>query len=126
MLERQRQKNVQGGRPRKREVKLSEDDDQILTAAAAAERITVPAFLVQAGLNAAGAMGEPQRRAAAFDLLRVEHQLSRIGNNLNQIARQLNAGGGVHSDVVRTLAEVRAELRHVGGAADAFVDEARR
>jgi hypothetical protein len=42
-------------------------------------------------------------------------QLARVGNNLNQIARQLNAQWGAFSsrDIAETLREVKAALQRI-------------
>jgi hypothetical protein len=40
----------------------------------------------------------------------VYEQLKRLGNNLNQIARQLNAGRGTPPDLSRLLQDIRAVL----------------
>ncbi|MYM20473.1 plasmid mobilization relaxosome protein MobC [Brevibacterium sp. 5221] len=121
-----RQENVGGGRPRQRLVKLTEEEDQVLNAAALRERMTVPAYLVQSGLNAAGMPSERQRSAAAQDLMGLEYQLARIGNNLNQMARQMNTDGSVHADLTNTLVQVRDALRRIEPTSARFIEQVGR
>lgn len=125
MSTRSRQQNVAGGRPRARQVKLSEPEDQLLNAAAAAQRISVPAYMVEASLAAAGVPGESTRSFAASQLLRVERELSRIGNNVNQMARQMNTDGSVHEDLRATLAAVRVQIRRLERVSEDFISELR-
>lgn len=58
------------------------------------------------------------RRQASLDLAGALRQLAGMGNNLNQIARQVNAGGGSGHDRVQVVAALMAidagleRLRH--------------
>lgn len=126
MAERMRQANVDGGRPCRREVKLTAREDGALVDAATDRELTVPAFLVEAGLNAVGQVSDKQRREAASALLRVEYQLARIGNNLNQIARQVNTDGSLSDDLDGTLALVRQEMERLALVAESFVERVGR
>ncbi len=54
------------------------------------------------------------RRTAADDRLLVE--LNRIGINLNQVARQANAGGGLNGELGSVIARLHGVLEQVGDA----------
>jgi hypothetical protein len=67
-------------------------------------------FLVESGLTSEAPTSEDRRRRERAIL-----ELSRVGNNLNQIARQLNAQRGTISsgDIEETLREVKAALKGI-------------
>lgn len=124
MSERKRQANVEGGRPVRREVTLTPvQDGQLVVAAERAGR-TVPAFLVEAGLKAGGYQTETERRESIFALFQVREQLARIGNNVNQMAKLLNAEGEVDTDLRATLALVREKITAVDEVVTLFAAEA--
>lgn len=123
MSERKRQANVEGGRPARREVTLTPVEDGQLTVAAERAGRTVPAFLVEAGLKAGGYQTETERRESIFALFQLREQLARIGNNVNQMAKLLNAEGDVHTDLRTTLAEVREKITAVDEVVELFATE---
>jgi hypothetical protein len=124
MAERKRQANVEGGRTVRREVTLTPvQDGQLLVAAERAGR-TVPAFLVEAGLKAGGYQTETERRESIFALFQLREQLARIGNNVNQMAKLLNAEGEVDTDLRTTLAAVREKISAVDEVVALFAAEA--
>jgi len=92
-----------------------------LAVKAMAERPDGPAHHVLASASSApdrtayGAYAEAANARA--------RQLQKIGVNVNQIARRLNAGNRVDDAVAAVLADVRRELRRLGSQDD---DEARR
>lgn len=123
MSERKRQANVEGGRPVRREVTLTPvQDGQLVVAAERAGR-TVPAFLVEAGLKAGGYQTETERRESIFALFQLREQLARIGNNVNQMAKLLNAEGEVHADLCATLSAVREKIELVDDVVERFAAE---
>lgn len=124
MSERKRQANVTGGRQVRREVTLTPvQDGQLVVAAERANR-TVPAFLVEAGLKAGGYQSETERRESIFALFQLREQLARIGNNVNQMAKLLNAEGEVDTDLRATLAVVREKISAVDEVVTLFAAEA--
>ncbi|WP_181276453.1 MobC family plasmid mobilization relaxosome protein [Brevibacterium oceani] len=124
MSERKRQANVTGGRQVRREVTLTPvQDGQLVVAAERAGR-TVPAFLVEAGLKAGGYQTETERRENIFALFQLREQLARIGNNVNQMAKLLNAEGEVDTDLRATLAAVREKISAVDEVVTLFAAEA--
>ncbi|MFI9538319.1 plasmid mobilization protein [Nocardia fusca] len=84
-LARERQPNVPGGRPHKSIVKLSAAEHAALTARAEAAGMTIPRLLVETVLHETGS--ETGRAHAALQLLDLENQIRRVGNNLNQLVR---------------------------------------
>lgn len=82
-------------------VRLTDEEHAKLVELAASHERTVAAYVRQVALNEA-----PKTR----ETLAIIAQLSRIGNNLNQIARVANSGGDVRADI---LAEALKELSEV-------------
>ena len=82
-------------RPRLVRVRLGEDEYADVAAAARASGLTPTGFAAEAALAAARRVGQmPGADAEAVrQLMATRAQLRRYGNNLNQAARILNAGG---------------------------------
>jgi len=92
-------------------IRLTEDEHRRLLAKASTLKVSLSRFLVHAGLTGkAPNYEEGERHDRAIDEVR------RIGNNLNQIARQLNAQRGtiILVRVERTLQETKAALELLG------------
>lgn len=123
MSERKRQPNVVGGRAVRREVTLTPVQDGQLTVAAERAGRSVPAFLVEAGLQAGGFQTETQRRESIFALFQLREQLARIGNNLNQMSRLLNTEGEVDADLRETLSVIRQKVKAVDSTVELFAAE---
>jgi hypothetical protein len=91
-------------------VRLTNDEHIRLTALAKKAELSFSRFLVESGLTGQAPTNEDriQRERAIL-------QLARVGNNLNQIARQLNAQRGALSsrDIAQTLEEVQAALERI-------------
>ena len=89
-------------------VRLTNDGHMRLTALAKKAGLSFSRFLVESGLTGQAPTNEDriQRERAIL-------QLVRVGNNLNQIARQLNAQRGAlsFSDIAESLEEVQTALR---------------
>lgn len=123
MSERKRQPNVAGGRPVTRKLTLTPVQDGQLTVAAERAGRSVPAFLVEAGLQAGGFQTETERRESIFALFQLREQLARIGNNLNQMSRLLNTEGEVDADLRDTLAVIRQKVKAVDSTVELFAAE---
>ncbi|MGW3341166.1 plasmid mobilization protein, partial [Streptomyces sp. NPDC001009] len=84
-------------RTRKTTTRLSDDEKAEIVVAAAQRGVTVARFLATAGLAAARGsttLHTNERLDTAIDeLAALRTALARIGNNINQIAYVLNAGG---------------------------------
>lgn len=106
-MSRKRQANVVGGRPIRREVKLTEAEDTALRFAALELGITVPRYLKESALSTSRGETLSERKALLQHLFGVQRQLAAIGNNLNQLTRASNADGSIGSDLAVTLDAVR-------------------
>lgn len=89
-----------------------------LASRAAARGVTVPRFLVEAGL-AGGADEAAARAELASELFRLVRMLGQVGNNVNQLARTANATGQVPAAVPNALDALTRTL----GRLDAFLTE---
>jgi len=91
-------------------VRLTNDEHMRLTALAKKAGLSFSRFLVESGLTGQAPTNEDriQRERAIL-------QLARVGNNLNQIARQLNAQRGAlsSSDIAESLEEVQTALERI-------------
>ncbi|GGM81942.1 hypothetical protein GCM10012275_60660 [Longimycelium tulufanense] len=99
-----RRGRVPGGRENVVKVRLSDEELVQVRARAVAARMTVPAYLAEAGLQdlrprQGAALTLPQRRALAAELAGIRRLLSYLGNNINQIATVANATGAVPPEV---------------------------
>jgi hypothetical protein len=113
VAERKRQANVVGGRPARREVKLSASELAALELAAIDQGVSVPRLLKESALAVSRGETVTDRRRVLTALNVMTGQLARVGNNLNQIARGLNTDGELHGDVRGSLDELRGVLRDV-------------
>src|SRR5690625_221323 len=111
-----RQSNVVGGRPVRREVKLSELEDAELCIAAAEWNINVPRYLKGSALAVTRGETASERAQLLKRLFGLQHQLSAVRNNLNQIASGVNIDGHVRYDLLDTLEALRSNLRDINGA----------
>src|SRR5260370_25158934 len=91
-------------------VRLTNDEHIRLTALAKKAGLSFSRFLAESGLTGQAPTNEDriQRERAIL-------QLARVGNNLNQIARQLNAQRGalISSEIEQTLKEVKTALGRI-------------
>jgi ribosome-binding protein aMBF1 (putative translation factor) len=91
-------------------VRLTNDEQMRLTALAKKADLSFSRFLVESGLTGQSPTNEDriQRERAIL-------QLARVGNNVNQIARQLNAQRGALSsrDIAESLEEVQTALERI-------------
>ncbi|MFC7646763.1 relaxase/mobilization nuclease domain-containing protein [Streptosporangium lutulentum] len=93
-----RQRRQQGGRPHKHSVRMSQEEQAVVEARAGQAGVSVPRFLVEAGL-AGDAATASQLRANAAELLAARRLVAAVGVNLNQLAKVANATGEVPSGV---------------------------
>ena len=89
---------------------MTNDEHVRLTALAKKADLSFSRFLDESALTGKAPTSEDRRRRERGIL-----QLVRVGNNLNQVARQLNAQRGTLSsrDIEETLTEVKAALRRI-------------
>jgi hypothetical protein len=112
-----RQTNVDGGRPVRKVVKMTVEDAARIEAAAEAADQSVPKFMTACTFSQMNVETDDDRQGLIFALGRVEYQLAKIGNNVNQIAYRLNATGTLEAGVAETLADVRKQMREVQNVA---------
>ncbi|WP_328731863.1 MobC family plasmid mobilization relaxosome protein [Streptomyces caniferus] len=107
-------------RGRRQTFRASETEEAEIDAAAAAKGISKARFMAQAVRSTIhGRTGLDQDEALdRLEAARV--QLSRVGNNVNQIARILNSGGDV-IHIARAADEVREAAAAVKAAAQKLV-----
>ena len=96
--------------PRGALVRLTNDEHYRLTELAKKSGVSLSRFLVESGLT-----GAVPTHADRILRERAVLQLIRVGNNLNQIAKQLNAQrGGLSSDkVAETLTALQTTLKRI-------------
>jgi Bacterial mobilisation protein (MobC) len=117
-----RQKRAPGGRPHKHTVRLTDAQQEIVAARAAAAGVSVPLLLAEAAV-AGTAQTASERRAAANGRLAARRLLAAVGNNVNQLAKVANATGVVPPSVEATMDGV---LRMLAKLDAAYADPPRR
>lgn len=113
-------------RTRKTTTRLSDTEKAEIVAAAAQRSVTVARFLAAAGLAAARGSTtlhtNEQLDTAIDELAALRTALSRVGNNINQIAYVHNAGGQPRpGELEHALTSLTRLLARVDDAADALV-----
>lgn len=113
-------------RTHKTTTRLSDTEKTEISAAAKQRAVTVARFLAAAGLAVARGSTtlhtNEQLDAAIDDLAALRTALSRIGNNINQIAYIYNAGGQPRpGELDHALTTLTRTLAHIDDAADALV-----
>ena len=83
-MSRKRQANVPGGRPVRREVKLTDAEDTALRFAAAELNITVPRYLKEAALASSRGETLTERKALLQHLFELQRQLAAVGNKVHK------------------------------------------
>lgn len=126
MADRMRQPNVKGGRSVRREVKLTELQDDALLVAANRDGMTVQQFMVEAALADEPGESATQRREYMTQLMQLHGQLAAIGNNLNQLAKTANATGEIGRELTHSLAYLHRAVGAVTEAAESISKESRR
>ncbi|MEV5381670.1 plasmid mobilization relaxosome protein MobC [Streptomyces sp. NPDC052721] len=106
-------------------VRLNDTEKTVLTAAAAATRASLPAFLARSGLAAASDLNNTAaaiagRRETISELFATRRHLNQVGNNLNQASKALNSGSWpVEIDAV--LAAVNRAVHRVDYAVQQLI-----
>jgi hypothetical protein len=104
-------------------VRLLPDERAEVEERARGAGLSLASFLRASGLGTPGPRAQRSPTVNAEALARATAALSKVGNNLNQIARVLNSGGaiGMAHDYSSTLAVVReaaAAIREIVGRKD--------
>ncbi|PRZ11677.1 plasmid mobilization protein [Nesterenkonia sandarakina] len=120
MAERMRQANARGGRPIRREVKLTEFEDNALYFAASQAGMTPARFLKESALSRQRGISVTERREIVLSLHKIQAAIAAIGNNINQLARHANAEDAITKEIsaelTHSLAQVRATMQRTNDA----------
>jgi hypothetical protein len=121
-----RQPNVDGGRPKRYIVKVSDEECAGLESKAAEQRVTVPRLMVEMALrrdlgdkSASGGMTETEKQNLIAALWGLQRHVGGCAVNINQIAKHSNQTGTFPSDALELLLVTREVLVRV----DEFVAE---
>lgn len=126
MAERMRQANQPGGRAVRRVVRLTEAENAELSIAGQRENKTVQRYMVEAGIARARGVDPQAARETITALFKVEHQIAKVGTNLNQLTRHANATGEVlHTQLREELTQLRHCLDRLEETVDQVSMEAR-
>ncbi|MBV6695585.1 MobC family plasmid mobilization relaxosome protein [Kitasatospora aureofaciens] len=102
---------------------MSADEEAQIRRAADERAETVARFIATAALSAASRPdtarnSDDQLDRAIDELAAARRQTARVGNNVNQIARELNSGGLPHpADLVAALTAIRSTIATIDTAA---------
>lgn len=114
---RMRQANAEGGRPIRREVKLTEFEDNALYFAAQRAGMTPARFLKESALSRERGVSVSERHEMSTRLNQLNGSLAAVGNNLNQLARRANAEEAVTAEIsaelTHSLTKLRATMRQI-------------
>ncbi|MGW3183237.1 MobC family plasmid mobilization relaxosome protein [Kitasatospora sp. NPDC001119] len=119
-------------RQRKLTIRVSSDEEAQIQHAADARSLTVARFIATAALSAAArhdvALDVDDRLDRALDeLAAARRQTARVGNNINQIARELNSGGLPHPvDLAEALTAVRRAVATVDSTAASLLKQRKK
>ena len=108
-----RRSRAEGGRPHKYTVRFTDEELASVTLRATAARVSIPHYLALRALESprGGAMDIQVLQEWTVQMNMLRRGVRRTGQNVNQIARLLNGGGGVGGQAEETLAEASAALR---------------
>ncbi len=116
-----RRTRVEGGRPNKVTVRFTDDEFAVVSASAAAARLSVPAWLAVVGLTGTEdrVLDPASIWGVVIELFAVRRGMSNAGRNINDVARLLLGTGELKRNAEVSVAEFRAATARV----DAFLDE---
>ena len=106
-------------RPAPFSVRLSVDERAELVRRAEAAELSLGAYWKSAVFNLPPPRKSRRPSVDRMELAKLLGQLGRVGNNINQLARTLNAEGSVEipelTNALKDLADMRAAVMHVLG-----------
>jgi len=108
-----RRSRVEGGRPHKFTVRFTDDELGAVALKATAARVSIPHYLALRALETPrdGAMDLRVLQEWTVQMNMLRRGVRRTGQNVNQMTRLLNGGGGVGRGAEETLAEAGIVLR---------------
>jgi len=119
-LSRRRRANSPAGMQKRRDLWVTAEEEAVLVARAAREKVTVPNLLISAALSE-GSETPTERKAAAAELMALHTLLARVSNNVNQIARHANVGEEFPRDARAVLGYVREVAMRIDRAVDGLM-----
>ena len=112
--------------PKSTRVRLTDDEHARLSDLAKAAGLSISRYLIETALNQRALVSDEKDRAEALVVQRgwAINEVARVGNNLNQIARQLNSQrGSISSDSIEKALKLVAaainQMRLLWGEQDA-------
>lgn len=115
----ERRKRVPGGRKGGRyNVKVTPSEGGVLERIAAAQHVSVPRLLVEAAISSERRETPTERKAAMAELFALHRLLAAVSNNVNQIAKAMNATHELHVELQSTLDAVRRTAQQIDDAID--------
>lgn len=100
-------------------MKVSAEEELALVKRSKEAGVTVARLLVEAALSDGDGKTAVQRRDELTELFHIRRLLASVSNNVNQIARAVNAGHGVDGELKHTLAAVD----RICGSLDAYMND---
>ena len=117
-----RLRRASGGRKNQVYVRLSDDELARLHGRANAAGVSLPRYLVEAGLSgSAGATAD--RRRVEWDFGQARTILKAAGNNLNQLAKWANANHALPRHIETVLEELRGAIEIIEDCAQAVASD---
>lgn len=121
-ISRGRRANVRGGRVHAHQVKVSPEEEGALLLRAKAQGVTIPRLLVESALAEVPRVTAVERRQQIAELHRAYSQLAAVGNNLNQIARFVNAEASLPAELRAELSTTMEQIRRIAFRVDEVTD----
>jgi len=115
---RRRRANVDGGRSEAVLVRVTPAEKQLLAMVAEQAGVSVPRLLVESTLRNESPQAVKDRRDLLALMRGVQQLVGRVGTNVNQITRAVNATGETGKELAGTLAGIRRMLDRVDEAMD--------
>lgn len=116
-----RRHRVEGGRQRAVKIKLTDAEYDAIAARAAGANVSVQRYLVGRALTRAAPAHRTAPAALTAELAAVRRLAGNLANNMNQIARRLNAGGDPDARIL-AVADAVSRTNHRIDAVLAWLD----
>ena len=111
-----RRRRKPGGRERRTNLRMTEDEHDKLTKLAAEAGVSIPRFLIESALG--GGVKPSQRRIMVTELLAAKNQVAGAANNLNQLARWANTNEAYPPGADRAAEALADALERLSVAVD--------
>ncbi len=115
---RRRRANVDGGRSERITVRLTPAERQLLTMVADQAGVSVQRLMVESALRNESPQAVKDRRDLLALMRGVQQLVGRVGTNVNQITRAVNATGETRKELAGALAGIQRMLDRVDEAMD--------